>query len=41
MVCYDPRVGFNILLLDEASGIDLQPLIPSMKILQWQLGQNL
>jgi hypothetical protein len=34
-VCYDPRVGLNILLLDEASGIDLQPLIPSMKILQW------
>jgi hypothetical protein len=23
MVCYDPRVGSNILLLDEASGIDL------------------
>jgi hypothetical protein len=33
MVCYDPRVGLNILLLDEASSIDLQPLIPSMKIL--------
>jgi hypothetical protein len=41
MVCYDPRVGLNILLLDEASGIDMQPLIPSTKILQWQLGQNL
>jgi hypothetical protein len=36
-VCYDPRVGLNILLLDEASGIDLRPLIPSTKILQWQL----
>jgi hypothetical protein len=23
MVCYDPRVVLNILLLDEASGIDL------------------
>jgi hypothetical protein len=33
MVCYGPRVGLNILLSDEASGIDLQPLIPSMKIL--------
>jgi hypothetical protein len=22
-VCYDPRVGLNILLLDEASGIDM------------------
>jgi hypothetical protein len=41
MVCYDPRVGLNILLLDEASSIGLQPLVPSMKILQWQLGQNL
>jgi hypothetical protein len=38
-VCYDPRVGLNILLLDEASGIDMQPLMPSTKILQWQLGQ--
>jgi hypothetical protein len=38
MVCYDPRVGLNILLLDEASGIDMQPLMPSTKILQWQLG---
>jgi hypothetical protein len=28
-VCYDPRVGLNILLLEEASCIDLQPLIPS------------
>jgi hypothetical protein len=37
-VCYDSRVGLNILLLDEASGIDMQPLIPSTKILQWQLG---
>jgi hypothetical protein len=27
--------------LDEASGIDLQLLVPSTKILQWQLGQNL
>jgi hypothetical protein len=41
MVCYDPRVGLNVLLLDEASSIDTQPLIPSTKILQWQLGQNL
>jgi hypothetical protein len=40
-VCYDPRVGLNILLLDEASGIDMQPLMPSTKILQWQLGQKL
>jgi hypothetical protein len=40
-VCYDPRVGLNILLLDEASGIDMQPLISSTKILQWQMGQNL
>jgi hypothetical protein len=32
-VCYDPRVGLNILLLDEASSIDMQPLIPSTKIL--------
>jgi hypothetical protein len=35
MVCYDPRVGLNIFLLDEASGIDMQPLMPSTKILQW------
>jgi hypothetical protein len=41
MVCYDPRVGLNILLLDEASNIDIQPLMPSTKILQWQPGQNL
>jgi hypothetical protein len=41
MVCYDPRLGLNILLLDEASSIDMQPLIPSTKIVQWQLGQNL
>jgi hypothetical protein len=34
-------VGSNILLLDEASDIDLQPLVPPTKILQWQLGQNL
>jgi hypothetical protein len=34
-------VGLNILLLDEASGIDIQPRIPSIKILQWQPGQNL
>jgi hypothetical protein len=33
-VCYDPRVGLNILLLDEVSDIDLQPLVASMKILQ-------
>jgi hypothetical protein len=41
MVCYDPRMGLNILLLDEASGIDIQPRMPSTKILQWQPGQNL
>jgi hypothetical protein len=41
MVCYDPRVGLNMLLLDEASDIDMQPLIPSTKILPWQLGHNL
>jgi hypothetical protein len=41
MVCYDRRVGFKIFLLDEASDIDLQPLITSTKILQWQLGQNM
>jgi hypothetical protein len=40
MVCYGPRVGLNILLLDEAFGIDMQQLIPSTKILQWQTGQN-
>jgi hypothetical protein len=27
--------------LDKASGIDMQPLMPSTKILQWQPGQNL
>jgi hypothetical protein len=31
----------NILLLDEASGIDMQPLVPSTKILQWQRGTEL
>jgi hypothetical protein len=41
MVCYDRRVGLNIFLLDEPSIIDMLPLIPSTKILQWQLGQNL
>jgi hypothetical protein len=40
-VCYDPRVGLNILLWDEASNIDMQPLISSTKIFQWQAGQNL
>jgi hypothetical protein len=34
-------VGLNILLLDEAFSIDMQPLMPSTNILQWQLGQNL
>jgi hypothetical protein len=33
MVCYDPVVGLNILLLDEASGIEMLPLMPSTKIL--------
>jgi hypothetical protein len=33
MVFYDPRVGLNIFLLDEASDIDMQPLRPSTKIL--------
>jgi hypothetical protein len=37
-VCYDTRVGLNILLFDETSSIDLLALIPSIKILQWQLG---
>jgi hypothetical protein len=32
-ICYDPRVGLNIPLLDEASDIDLQLLVPSTKIL--------
>jgi hypothetical protein len=27
--------------MDEASDVDLQPLIPSTNILQWQLGMNL
>jgi hypothetical protein len=27
-VCYDPRVGLNIFLFDEASSIDMQPRIP-------------
>jgi hypothetical protein len=40
-VCYDPRVGLNILLLDKASGIDMWPPVPSTKILQWQPGLNL
>jgi hypothetical protein len=31
--CYDPKVGVNILLMDEASDIDLQPLVPSTMIL--------
>jgi hypothetical protein len=34
MVCYNPRVGLNIFLLDEASDIDMQPLMPSPKILK-------
>jgi hypothetical protein len=34
-------VELNVLLLNEASSIDTQPLMPSTKILQWQLGQNL
>jgi hypothetical protein len=33
MIFYDPRVGLNILLLDEASGIDMLPLMPSTMIL--------
>jgi hypothetical protein len=41
MVCYDPIVGLNILVLDEASSIDMRPLISSTMILQWQQGQNL
>jgi hypothetical protein len=41
VVWYDPWVGLNILLLDEASGIDMRPLITSTKILQCQAGQNL
>jgi hypothetical protein len=34
-------VGLNILILDEASVIDMRPLITSTKILQWQSGQNM
>jgi hypothetical protein len=34
-------VGLNILLFDEASGIDMWPLITPTNILQWQPGQNL
>jgi hypothetical protein len=41
MVCYDPRVRLNILLLNEASNIDMRPHITSTKILQWQPGHNL
>jgi hypothetical protein len=41
MSCYDPRVGLNILLLDEVSSFDMQPLMPSTMVLQWQPGQNL
>jgi hypothetical protein len=33
-VCYDPRVQLNIFLLNEASGIDMLPLMSSTKILQ-------
>jgi hypothetical protein len=40
-VCYDPRVGLNILLLDEASSMDMRQLLTPTKILQWQPGQNL
>jgi hypothetical protein len=41
MVYYDPTVELNIFLLDEASGIDMWLLVRSIKILQWQPGQNL
>jgi hypothetical protein len=41
MVCYDQRVGLNILLLGEASDIDMRPLMPSTKILQCQPGKNM
>jgi hypothetical protein len=34
-------VGLNIFLLDEAFDIDMQPLMSSTKLLQWQLGPNL
>jgi hypothetical protein len=40
-VCYDPGVALNILILDEASDIDMHPCTPSTRILQWQLGHNL
>jgi hypothetical protein len=39
--CNDIKVGVNLLLLDEASGIDMRPLVPSTRILQWQLVLNL
>jgi hypothetical protein len=39
--CYDPKVGVDLLLLEETSRIDMQPLIPFTKILQWHLGLNL
>jgi hypothetical protein len=32
--CYDQKVGVNLILLDEASRIEMQPLVPSTKILQ-------
>jgi hypothetical protein len=35
MICYDPMVELNILLLYEASGIDMRPIIASTYILQW------
>jgi hypothetical protein len=35
IVFYDPRVGLNILLLNEASNIDVQQLLSSTKILLW------
>jgi hypothetical protein len=41
MVFYDTGVALNILFLDEASNIDMQPLMPSTKILQRHLGYNL
>jgi hypothetical protein len=33
MICYDPGVELNILLLDKASDIDMHPLMPSTNIL--------
>jgi hypothetical protein len=30
-VCYDQRVDLNILLVDEVSGIDMQPLIHQLR----------